>query len=125
MVNSKNRTLVFSIIGLIFFICFVFLSYLVHKNYFTKLDFNNTVHLQNHIPRRLDGFFSALSYIGELQIAIIFLLIILAIYRKWRGIIVLLVFLFFHVFELYGKVFVDHKPPPEFMLRTQIPSNLP
>lgn len=40
--------------------------------------------------------------------------------RKWiGGITAIFLFGMFHVFELYGKFFVDHTPPPEFMLRTK------
>ncbi len=35
------------------------------------------------------------------------------------GIIVLGLFGFLHILELYGKTFVSHLPPPEFMVRTQ------
>jgi membrane-associated phospholipid phosphatase len=30
-----------------------------------------------------------------------------------------------HVIELYGKFYVDHPPPPEFMLRTEYPIDFP
>lgn len=98
---------------------FVFFSFLVHKGIFIHLDFNTTVRLQDHISRRFDSWFSLLSDIGSFEPVTIFLLILLAIRRKLWGIITLGVYGFMHLFEIYGKTFVDHLPPPEFLLRTQ------
>jgi len=53
------------------------------------------------------------------------LLIILVFLRKIRGIIVLGFFGLFHLIEMYGKFFVNHLPPPEFMLRTEKIMNFP
>ena len=47
------------------------------------------------------------------------LIIILLLRKRLWGIIVFGLFGFFHIIELYGKFFVDHLPPPEFMLRTK------
>jgi len=104
---------------------FVLFSYVIHKNSFNQFDFDMTVRLQDHISRRFDNPFSLLSLIGSFEFAGVFLLIILAIRRKLSGIIVLGLFAFFHVFELYGKTFVKHFPPPHFMLRTQQLANFP
>jgi undecaprenyl-diphosphatase len=120
-----NKKYKFILVGILFFMLFVLFSFLVHKDMFKQFDFDNTVRLQGHIPRRFDGFFSALSYIGEVQFAALILLVILIILKKWRGLFVLFMFGFFHLFELYGKIFVSHKPPPHFLLRTEIPNNLP
>jgi len=112
----KRKTALYAGVGI--FLVFIFFSYLVHKNIFTSLDFNTTVRLQDHLPQRLDGPFSFLSDIGKFEIVSILLLIILAIYRKLRGIIVLVFFIGFHAVEVFGKTFVSHLPPPHFMLRT-------
>lgn len=39
--------------------------------------------------------------------------------------IVLFIYGFLHVFELYGKTFVDHLPPPHFLLRTKTLTEFP
>ncbi len=101
------------------FLFFVFFSYLVHKDLFTQFDFDTTVRLQDNISRRLDWLFSILSDVGSFEIVTTLLILILVVYRKLRGIFVLGFFGLFHFFEIYGKTFVDHLPPPEFMLRTQ------
>lgn len=101
------------------FLCFIFFSYLVHKDFFTQFDFDTTVRLQDNISRRFDNIFSILSDIGSFEIMLGILIVILIILRKIRGIFAFGFFGVFHLIELYGKFFVNHLPPPEFLLRTQ------
>lgn len=112
-------------VGTIIFLFFVFFSYLVHKNLFTQTDFDITVHLQDHISRRFDTLFSYFSVIGSFEVTTTILVIFLIIRRKLRGIGVLIMYGVIHLFELYGKYFVNHRPPPHFMLRTEYPINFP
>lgn len=112
-------------IGFTFFVLFVIFSYFVHKDLFTQIDFNTTVRLQDKIPRRVDELFSIFSLIGTAEIAGIFLLVLLAIKRKLSLILTPPAFIALHVFELFGKTFVDHLPPPHFLLRTEKLVDLP
>lgn len=114
-----RRKIGFFILGSLLFFTFVFFSYLIDKDLFTRFDFDTTVKLQDNISRRLDELFSFFSLIGSFEIAGLFLLTILLIRRKVWGIFVLFSFGILHVLELYGKIFVDHLPPPFFMLRTE------
>lgn len=113
------------IFGILAFSFFVFLSYLVHKGIFLQFDFDTTVRLQDNISRRFDGAFSLLSLVGNFEVATLFLLVILVLTRKLKSIFVLFFYGFFHIFELYGKTFVEQLPPPEFMLRVQKIIELP
>lgn len=107
-------------LGAFFFLLFAFFSYLVHKNLFIHLDFDTTVHLQDSIPRRFDELFSIFSSIGSFEPMVVLLIIVLVIWRKIvTGISIFVGFVAFHLFEIFGKYFVNHPPPPEFMLRTQ------
>lgn len=113
----------FLISGTIIFLLFVGFSYLVHRNIFVHLDFATTVRLQDHISRRFDSLFSFFSDIGKFEIVTIFLLIISGLYlwklRKWIGIIIMFaLYGAMHLLEIYGKTFVNHLPPPHFLLRT-------
>ena len=112
----KKASLLTSSIAFSFFVLF---SYLVHKNIFTGFDFNTTVRLQDNISRRFDESLSIFSDIGNFEPMLILLIVILAIRKKLWGFIVFGLFGLFHIIELYGKFFVDHLPPPEFMLRTK------
>ena len=98
---------------------FVFFSYLVHEDYLTQIDFDSTVRLQDDVPRRLDEFFSLLSDVGAFEVSLVVLIIFLLFRRKIiGGLYTFFSFGMFHIIELYGKVFVEHPPPPEFLLRT-------
>jgi undecaprenyl-diphosphatase len=112
-------------VGSLFFLAFVLFSFIVHKNWLTSFDFNSTVRLQDHLSRKFDGIFSFLSDIGVFEIMLAVLLLILIFLRKIKGIIVLAFFGLFHLVEMYGKFFVDHLPPPQFMLRTEKIMNFP
>lgn len=115
----------FLLIGFLMFSLFILFSYIVHKNFLVQFDFDTTVKLQDNIGRRFDSFFSLLSDIGAFEIMFGVLLVFLIFLRKIRGIFALGFFGLFHLIELYGKFFVDHLPPPEFMLRTQRIMNFP
>lgn len=112
--------------GVLFFSAFITFSYLVHEDLFTAVDFNTTVRLQDNIPRRLDHIFSYLSDIGKFEVSTVVLILIFALSRKFiAGIAALTLYVGFHLIELFGKFFVDHPPPPEFLLRTEKMINFP
>lgn len=124
---STRLKLFLSGIGL--FLLFIFFSFLVHKNLFTQFDFNNTVRLQDHLSRRFDGPFSLLSEFGKFEVMSVVLLIVTIFLfvrkRYWAAISAWVLFVGFHLIELYGKFFVNHPPPPHFMLRTERIGNFP
>jgi len=112
--------------GILFSLLFVFFSYLVQKQIFVHLDFDTTVRLQNHIPRRFDRPFSLLSLIGSFEVTGIVLLLLLILRRKFiSGVIILFLFGMIHIFELYGKTFVRHPGPPFAFLRYDLGFNFP
>lgn len=92
---------------------------------FSPFDFDMTVRLQDHIPHRFDLLFSWFSLIGSFEVVSIFLLFILFIRMKLRGIIVPLFFVGLHVLEIYGKAFVRHPGPPHLFFRYNIGFNFP
>lgn len=113
---KQFRDLLFPIL---IFVSFVFFSYLVDKDIFKQFDFDTTVRLQDNIPRRFDELFSIFSDIGNFEPMLILLIIIIVLRRKLWGFIVFGFFGLFHIIEIYGKFFVDHLPPPQFMLRVK------
>lgn len=120
------RSSVLIALSFVLFVSFVFFSYLVHENVFTQLDFDTTVKLQDNIPHRFDNIFSYFSAFGSFEFFLVFLgLLFLALRKFVAGIVTLTMFVGFHIIELYGKFYVDHPPPPEFMLRTQYPIDFP
>lgn len=117
-VMSKKH--IFLIAALFFFVQFIIFSYLVHENLFTTVDFNTTVKLQDRIPLSFDNEFSFFSDVGKFQITTLVLLAIFVITRRFfAGFIAFGTYVVFHLIELFGKYYVNHPPPPEFMLRTE------
>lgn len=121
----SKRWLLFSI-GSFFFIQFILFSYVVHKDVFTTIDFDTTVILQDNVSRRFDKIFSFFSDFGKFEVMTLALLLIIASVRKvFAGLWVLSLYVGFHVIELFGKFYVNHPPPAEFMLRTERIINFP
>ncbi len=121
-----RKPLFYFFLGSFFFLLFIFFSYLVHEDLFTQLDFNLTVRLQDNMPRRFDSFFSFFSVAGNFEVLLIVLVGLLILLRRAvAGFITFASFGMFHVIELFGKLYVAHPPPPEFMLRTDHPFSLP
>lgn len=111
------------LVGVGLFCSFVLFSYVVNRNTFTNLDFNTTVKLQDKVPRKVDSFFSLLSDVGSFEITGIVILCIIG-FLFWQrkflaGVLVFVIFGIFHTIEIFGKIFVDHLPPPQFMIRTK------
>ncbi len=107
----KNKYfIVLSIFFLVGFYAFSF--FLVKGGRLDGFDFNMTVRIQDHIPRRFDFYFSMLSLLGSAEPTGILLLIILALRRRIQGIFALFFFGFMHLVELTGKAFLNHPPTP-------------
>ena len=118
--------LIFLSSGFFIFFLFVLFSYFVHKDLFTAIDFNTTVRLQDNLSRRFDGLFSMFSIFGNFEVLLVVLLLTLFFTRKVIfGVVTFFLFGAFHLIEIYGKTFVSHLPPPQFMLRTEKPVDFP
>lgn len=118
-----NKKLLF--FGLIAFLIFVAFSYLVHKDLFTQFDFNSTVRIQDKISRRFDTFFSVFSLLGSTELVTLFLIVLIAVLRKLKRLLVLVPYIASFFIELYGKIFVVHPGPPFMFFRYDIPFNFP
>lgn len=96
------------------------------EDLFTKIDFDTTVRLQDNFPRRVDFVFSLFSIVGHFEVMLLLLVGFFIAMRKWiMGLVAFGAFGIFHILELFGKTFVDHPPPPFFMLRTEYPIEFP
>ena len=122
MTKDKHYFFLFSAFT---FCLFIFFSFLIHKNLFTGLDFNTTVRIQDHFSRRFDTWFSLFSLLGSVEIVSIILLVIIALRRKMKSIIVLFSYAAIHLFELFGKIFVTHPGPPHLLFRYDIAFSFP
>jgi undecaprenyl-diphosphatase len=121
-----RHSVAYFVIGSSIFFFFVLFSYLVHENLLNQLDFNTTVRLQDKLPRRVDPIFSWFSIFGNFEVMLVFLGVLLVAYRKIiGGVVAFSAFVSFHLIEIFGKVMVEHPPPPQFMLRTEHPVDFP
>ena len=113
------------VIGILVFLIFVSVSYLVHKDLFTQFDFNTTVRIQDQISRRFDTFFSVFSLLGSTELVTLFLIVLIIILRKLKRILIFVPYFMSFIIELYGKIFVIHPGPPFMFFRYDIPFSFP
>lgn len=111
-----------------FIVLFTYFSYAVAKERWQKLDFDTTVKLQDHIPRKFDLIFSYFSLLGSVEVTIGFCLI-LAFMSLIRGrMMALLGWLLVipaSLGEVFGKLVLFHPSPPVFLHRSILPTSLP
>lgn len=122
---SRKLLLIFS---LVLFFGFIYFSYLVAKEQFTKLDFDTTVKFQDNFPRRLDLPFSILSVIGLIEVTggIWLLLLIVALLKRfWLTFFGLSLFITGLIVEIYGKLFILHPGPPFLFYRGVLDFDFP
>ena len=121
-----RKNALFFFLGIFFFLSFLVFSYIVHEDYVTRFDFNTTVKLQDNLSRQVIPFFSFFSIAGNFEVLTVVLLLLLFLLRKLiAGIVLFSSFVLFHIVELFGKIYVDHPPPPQFMLLTEHPFEFP
>lgn len=116
------------ILSILLFVSFVFFSYLVAKERFVQLDFDSTVKIQDKLPDRVIGPFSTISLLGSAEfVALICLGLIIYLLAKHYYLAAASIFLLpLGLFlEIFGKLFVLHPGPPQFMHRTTVPFSLP
>lgn len=107
-------------LGLALLLGFFLFSLLIHLGRFHFVDFDMTVRVQNHIPAYFAFPFSVLSLIGSLEVASIILLLLIFVITKTNKIFVILLYGLIGFVELFGKVFVNHPPPPFLFFKYDI-----
>ncbi len=116
------------IISLFLFLVFTVFSYSVAKEHWTKIDFDTTVRLQDHIPRRFDQIFSYFSIAGSAEVTVTLAVIISLWYLMHKRLLAfigwLLILPAFAV-GVFGKLVIFHPGPPFMFYRTIIDAKLP
>lgn len=116
------------LISIIFLSFFTYFSYIVAKERFIQIDFDTTVKLQDHIPRRFDEYFSLLSILGSAEVTIGFCAIMafLSLIKfKVPPILGWAMIIPASLAEVFGKLVLYHPAPPVFLHRTLLPTGLP
>ncbi len=113
LILKKHKKIVFFLLSLFFLLFFFLFSILVKKHHLTQFDFDMSVRIQDNTPLKLDKLYQFFSSIASLQ-GMVVILIVTLIFRRQiiKGIAILSLFLVSHVVELFGKVFINHPPPP-------------
>lgn len=116
------------LVSIVFITFFTYFSYTVAKEKWTKIDFDNTVKLQDHISRRFDKYFTYFTLLGSAEVTVGFCLImaVLSLF-KLRILPVLgwLMVIPASMGEIFGKLILFHPGPPVFLHRSILPTNLP
>lgn len=115
-------------LSLVFIGLFTYFSYSVAKEKWTKTDFDTTVKLQDHIPRKIDQYFSYFSLLGSAEVTVGFCAVMafLALIRlKILPFLGWLMIIPASMGEIFGKLVLFHPGPPVFLHRTSIFTHLP
>lgn len=117
-----------SLLSFLFLFIFTLFSYTVAKERWQKIDFDTTVKLQAHIPRKFDLIFSYFSLLGSVEVTVGFCLILsfLSLIRgKLLAILGWLLIIPASMGEVFGKLVLFHPSPPVFLHRSLLPTSLP
>lgn len=121
------RTKLF-LLAAVFLVLFTYFSYIVAKERWQQIDFDTTVKLQDHLPRKYDQIFSYFSLLGSAEITVgICLLFTLRALLKWRWRVILgwSIIVPATLVEIFGKLVLFHPAPPRFFHRSLLPTSLP
>lgn len=112
------KKFIFFVLGLFFFLLFAIFTLIVKSKILNQFDFDTTVRIQNHTPKRFDSLLSLLSLIGSFEVTVASLLLIFILVRKKLfAFITLLNLGFAHLIEIVGKIIFDHPGPPFQFIR--------
>lgn len=120
-----KRTHTFLLLAAVFFMSSLLLSLLIISGALNSLDLNAMVAIQNEIPKSLDIPLSLLSLLGSFEVITLLLIIVLFLYKGWKGGIPLIFYALSHGIELLGKTFLPHPDPPAQFFRYAIPFLFP
>lgn len=123
IVMKKKK--LFLILGVFFLLIFICFTYIVKKDGLTQFDFNTTVKIQSHIPKKTDLVLSFLSLLGSFEIMITLLILMIIYRKKIIGFFAIFMFFIAHVLEIIGKSFLTHPGPPFLFFRYNIPFLFP
>lgn len=107
----------FFLFSLIFFLLFAGFSYLVKKDLFNQLDFDLTVKIQNHLPKKVDPFFSTFSLLGSFELTTLVLILWVIFQKRIFPFLTVFIFASIHIIEIIFKALLDHPGPPYMFFR--------
>lgn len=123
----KIRLFLF-LLTLFFLSIFTVFSYSVAKEQWQQIDFDTTVKLQDHIPRKFDKYFSYFSLIGSAEVTLMItlgLMVVFLLKERWLSIFGWLMIIPASLAEVFGKLVLYHPGPPVLFHRSLIETELP
>lgn len=115
-----GKRFIYFISSILIFILFIAFSYIVSTDILNQFDFDIAVKIQDNIPHKFDYYFSLLSLSGTIEVYLFILFLIIALRRKLRGLLTIVIFMGSHVIELIGKALLHHPGPPFLFFRYNI-----
>jgi len=115
-----KRKFIWIIISFLVFCAFLVFTYLVKKEIFQQFDFDFTVKLQNHLPKKYDAFLSSFSLIGSFEILAGLIFLVALLRKKIISFFVFIPFAVAHMIEIIGKALLHHPGPPHMFFRYNI-----
>ena len=98
------------------------------KERLQQIDFNTTVKLQDHLPRKYDPIFSYFSLLGSVEVTLgicLILSLLVLIKGRWQAFLGWLLIVPATAAEVFGKLVLFHPSPPVFMHRGMLSTTLP
>ena len=120
MKKRRSNKYILLLAAATFFILFFIFTFIVKSKSLDQFDFDTTVRIQNHLPRRFDPILSFFSLIGSFEIRSIFIAILLILFKKLRAILIIGLYGGAHIVEIFGKYFMHHPGPPFLFFRYDI-----
>ncbi len=115
-----RRRVIYFIIGSIFLMLFLGFTFLARSQIFKQFDFDTTVRLQNHIPKKFDTIFSVFSLVGSVEVVSLVILATIIVSKKWHALLIYIPFFTAHAVEILGKAIFHHPGPPFMFFRYNI-----
>lgn len=113
-----KKKFIYLFLGLFFLLAFAAYTMYVKKFNPAQFDFDTTVRLQNHTPKKLDSYLSFLSLLGSFEMVSLFLLAsVMVLARKIKSFILFVIYGGAHVIEIFGKSLLNHPGPPYLFFR--------
>lgn len=114
-----------SVVSLLLFSVFIFLSFFVAGGFFSQFDFDTTVIFQKFLPDFVATPFSVFSILGSAEIASLFLFSLFVLISSLRKIYVLFLYGLTGIVELIGKSIIVQSAPPIEFLKTNLHFGFP
>ncbi len=114
--------------SIIFLTVFTYFSYSVAKERWNQTDFDTTVKVQDHIPKKYDKYFSYLSLLGSAEFTggFCFIMALFSLVKlRFLKAVGWLIIIPASLAEVFGKLVLFHPSPPILLHRTNIFTHLP